>query len=168
MIEYYNSFSNKYDSFYNKIQIQKYNSSILKQSKINEWTLDHGGGTGLLSKWLEYPLITLDISDKMLRVGKLENIEIQCIVGDMNRLPLRKNCINQFLSFTALQNSSDPYIALNEICRTSENYGTHLISLLEKKYDETKFNIWLSKSQVSYEISKLNIEDVLLTITVRK
>lgn len=168
MIEYYNSFSNKYDGFYDKIQFQKYEAVNIKQLRINEWTIDHGGGTGLLSKWLKYPLITFDISDQMLRVGKLENKELQCIVGDMNKLPFRSASIKQILSFTALQNSSDPFIALSEIWRTSENNGIHLITLLEKKYNETIFINQLSKTPITYKISKLSIEDILLTIIVKK
>lgn len=168
VIEYYNSFSRDYNGFYNKIQFQKFKNVLLEKNPISEWTIDHGGGTALLSEWLGYPLVTLDISELMLRVGKIKNKELQCIVGDMNKLPFRDNCINQILSFTALQNSSDQIIALEEIWRTSENKGIHLITLLEKKFNETIFNNWLESNQIKYEITNLSIEDILLSMTVVK
>ncbi len=168
MIDYYNSFSRDYNRFYNKIQFQKFSTVLSNINKINEWTLDHGGGTALLSEWLRYPLVTFDISELMLRVGKLQNKELQCIVGDMNKLPFRDNCINQILSFTALQNSSDPILALGEIWRTSENRRIHFITLLQKKFDQAFFNNWLTAKSITYEISKLSIEDILLTITISK
>ena len=168
VIDYYNSFSRDYNGFYDKIQFQKYRSVFLEEPKIIEWTIDHGGGTGLLSKWLRYPLITFDISDHMLRTGKLQNKELQCIIGDMNSLPFRNNSITQIYSFTALQNSSDPISAISEIWRTSINNTIHKISMLEKKFDEELFKDWLTEKQVILEISKLSVEDILLTIEIKK
>ncbi len=80
---YYDEFSQNYDGFYKNLQFEKYNIVLTEVATFPEWVLDHGGGTGLLSQWLNYPILTMDISDAMIRKGQTGKTEMQGVVADI-------------------------------------------------------------------------------------
>jgi ubiquinone/menaquinone biosynthesis C-methylase UbiE len=166
VINYYNSFSTNYNNIYQDIQIQKYNFAIGKDFEICEWILDHGGGTGMLSKWLDYPLVTFDISFSMIQNGKIDSNDFQGIVGDMNQMPFRKDTFKIIFSFTAIQNSSDINKSLNEILRTSEVESYQILTILTKKFNPDVIYHWLHNNHIDYQITNNLIEDVMISMNI--
>jgi ubiquinone/menaquinone biosynthesis C-methylase UbiE len=130
---------------------------------ISEWSLDHGGGTGNLSKWIDYPLLTFDISFSMIQFGQKEMHDFQGIVGDMTQMPFRNKSFKLLFSFTAIQNSSSIVKSLNEISRTSEVESQQILTILKKKYDSDKIFQWLKIHNYHYQISDNLSEDVLIS-----
>ena len=126
---YYNEFSKNYDNFYQELQFEKYNIVLANETTFPEWVLDHGGGTGLLAQWLNYPVLTMDISEAMIRKGLKGKINAPAVVADMNHIPFRNNSIKTILSFTALQNSSNIIQSLNEVLRIIETDGKLFLTI---------------------------------------
>ena len=55
--EYYDSFSQDYDNFYEPIQFQKYEFMQQYLTDFNNiLVIDLGGGTALLAKYLDFPI----------------------------------------------------------------------------------------------------------------
>lgn len=160
---YYNEFSKNYDRIYRNLQFEKYNIVLANESHFPEWVLDHGGGTGLLSQWSLYPMLTLDISEAMIRAGKQGEVDYQGVVADMNKIPLRNSSVGTIFSFTALQNSTDVTQALNEILRISESTGKLVLTFLEKKFPKDVFYNWMKERNIAFQITKNVVEDIVIT-----
>lgn len=163
---YYNEFSQNYDDFYKKLQFEKYNIVLADETIFPEWVLDHGGGTGLLSQWMNYPILTIDISDAMIRKGLSGKTKAQAVVGDMNHIPLRSNSIGTILSFTVLQNSTNIIQSLNEILRIIEANGKLFLTILEKKFPKDIFYHWMTKNNIDFQITRNVVEDIAFVTQV--
>lgn len=157
---YYDNFSSNYDNFYDRIQYQKFENYSEELDQIKEWSVDLGGGTGLLSKYLNYPILTLDISYKMLLNAKKNGYTPFLVACDIQKLPLRNKSIRTVLSFTAIQNADSPREGIVEIDRIIELGGTGIITALKKTIGEEDFIIWLKGLSLEGKIHELDIEDI--------
>jgi ubiquinone/menaquinone biosynthesis C-methylase UbiE len=157
---YYDRFSSNYNNFYDSIQLQKFEYYHEELTQVKEWCVDLGGGTGLLSKYLNYPILTLDISYKMLRGAKKNEYTSLLIAGDIQNLPIRNKSIKTVLSFTAIQNTDSPREGFVEIERIIESDGTGIVTALRKTTTEKEFNLWLKDLTLKSEINQLDIEDL--------
>ena len=162
--DYYDSFSSNYDNFYDRIQHQKFKYYSEELNQIKEWCVDLGGGTGLLSKYLNYPILTLDISYKMLLNAKKNEYTSLLVASDIQKLPIRNKSIKTVLSFTAIQNADNPREVFVDIERIIELDGTGIVTALRKTTTERDFNIWLKDLTLKSKINQLDIEDLGCTI----
>ena len=159
---YYNQYASNYDRFYSPLQQEKFSQF---QDHLRPYTLgiDLGGGSGLVSDWIDWPLLNLDISIEMIRSGH-KSRDFQAVAADLEHLPLRKNATSQIISLTALQNTEDLDKALRELVRITTLNMTGIISLLKKGTDLTAviqqfLAIGIQAQQVAY-----SGEDYLLSI----
>ena len=122
-----------YDLRYKNIQFEKYRQA-LGYVKLQGKILDHGCGTGLLYKFSKCEnLIGVDNSKEMLEIAKAKGMDVR--FGDIEKLPFDANRFDVVLSFTTLQNSKNPQIALREIRRVLKNNGSLILSFLHQ-FDE--------------------------------
>ncbi len=158
---YYDSFSDNYDNFYHKIQFQKfgYLNDILTKFNHND-LIDLGGGTGLLSSFLQIKLLTLDLSYNMLKEGKLSSYISQGIVGDINNIPIRNKAFTHIVSFTAVQNTSNYKQSFKEIRRISKKQSENVVSVLKKLIDKTMLINISDKYFSDYQFIEFPIEDI--------
>jgi ubiquinone/menaquinone biosynthesis C-methylase UbiE len=161
---YYNAFSDGYDRFYHDIQIQKFLAlqDIILPLKIISM-VDLGGGTGLFAEWLDEPIITVDLSYDMLHSGLANQRTFLPIAGDMVSLPFRKQVFRSVISFTVFQNIRMQEVALSEIYRTSTTESISIITVLEKKFEESIFKN-LHLEDVNLQSFPLEIEDIAIII----
>jgi len=127
----YDKTADIYNIRYRSIQFEKY-SYALKDVDLSGKILDLGSGTGLLSKFLNQKLISVDISKKMLRRSNSKNVQ-----GDMSELPFKENVFDIVLSFSALMNSPNPKKTINEVNRILKPEGIFVVTYL-KSFDFTK------------------------------
>ncbi len=127
----YDKTADIYNSRYRTIQFEKY-SRALENVTLSGKILDLGSGTGLLSKFLNRKLISVDISKKMLTKSNSKNVQ-----GDMAKLPFKNNSFDLVLSFSALMNSSSPQKTINEVHRILKPEGIFVVTYL-KSFDFTK------------------------------
>jgi len=127
----YDKTADIYNIRYRSIQFEKY-SCALKDVDLSGKILDLGSGTGLLSKFLNQKLISVDISKKMLRRSNSKNVQ-----GDMSELPFKENVFDIVLSFSALMNSPNPKKTINEVNRILKPEGIFVVTYL-KSFDFTK------------------------------
>ena len=163
--EYYDNFSNDYNSFYRNIQYQKYEFVLSTITIKAESTIDVGGGTGLLSEFLGRKLLTIDISYQMLRNGTKNKMIENGIAADICFLPLRKNIFETVISFTAIQNTSDYNKSLFEIKRIGEKNCVLVITVLEKIIQISEFVNLLENNRLKADIIKLPVEDIGVIIS---
>jgi len=130
---YYNQYAANYDRFYAALQQEKF-SHFYEILSPHPLAIDLGGGSGLLSDWIDWPLLNIDISVEMLRSG-LRTREFQAIAADLEHLPLRCTTTSQIISLTALQNTENLKRALHELARISSIKMTGIISFLKKRTD---------------------------------
>jgi ubiquinone/menaquinone biosynthesis C-methylase UbiE len=163
---YYDQYASNYDSFYREIQAQKFLSCkrYLEESNLG-LSLDLGGGTGLLSEWLNQPLITADLSYSMLLEGLQQKRVYDPIACDLSNMPMRRNSINHIYSFTAIQNLTQPETAFPEIKRLLIRLGTGIITVLSKKITEEQISAWARKNDLNPIVITIPIEDVGVVIT---
>ncbi len=163
---YYDQYASNYDSFYREIQAQKFLScqSYLEESNVG-LSVDLGGGTGLLSEWLNRPLITADLSYSMLLEGLEQKRVYDPIACDLSNMPMRRNSIDHIYSFTAFQNLTQPETAFPEIKRLLIRLGTGIITVLSKKVSEEQMLAWARKNDLNPIVITIPIEDVGLVIT---
>ncbi|MCY3411396.1 MAG: class I SAM-dependent methyltransferase [Candidatus Heimdallarchaeota archaeon] len=160
--EYYNNFSENYDQFYQPIQFQKFSELNHLLSSIDYGNcIDLGGGTGLFSLYTNYPVLTLDISPKMIRKGLNNEWIEEGIIADMQQLPLRSASIENLVSFTAIQNTSDHTKSFSEIYRIMTKECKFIITFLRKTFSITE--IPESFMQENYHTLVLKTEDHGLT-----
>lgn len=160
---YYDNFSDSYDNFYVKIQLQKYQEchELLHEGYMEQYCVDLGGGTGLLSEYLDTKLITGDLSFNMLRFGLDKDRTSQVIVMDMEHLPIRSRCIQTLFSFTVLQNLTDPELGVREVHRVLGFSYSGIITLLKKSASNSTLSK-LSSYFANAEWKTLGIEDLAL------
>ncbi len=127
----YDKTADIYNSRYRTIQFEKY-SRALKDINLSGKILDLGSGTGLLSKFLNRKLISIDISKKMLKKSNSKNVQ-----GDIAELPFKDDSFDVVISFSALMNSSNPKKTINEVNRILKSDGVFVVTYL-KSFNFTK------------------------------
>jgi ubiquinone/menaquinone biosynthesis C-methylase UbiE len=133
----YDKTAKVYNNRYRDTQFEKYRI-MLSGLKLKDKILDHGCGTGLLSKFLKREdIIGCDSSKEMLKIrgsGDFCNVE---------ELPYKDAEFDFVLSFSMLMNCKDPEAAINEIKRVLKPSGTFVCTFL--KAFESKLKPILSK-----------------------
>ena len=161
--DYYNQYSTNYDTFYESIQQTKFLefSSLLPFSPV---VFDLGGGSGLLSNWLNTFIINLDLSYEMLQIG-LKSRYYQAIACDLEYLPIRNSSINTFISLTAIQNVSNQAQCIAEIGRSVEIHFFGILTSLIKTTDIDQLSSLIAHNLCS-NITKLAFsgEDYILML----
>ncbi len=159
---YYDNFAKDYNNFYEKIQFTKY-KYVLNEYETNfiESCIDVGGGTGLLSKYLNFEIFTVDLSYDMIKEALILKHSTLLLVADMAALPIRNSAFNTVFSFTAIQNAISPAIVVRELARILRNDpGYFLITTLEKIIVANMFKLLCEEGGLSGDIFKFPIEDV--------
>ena len=126
----YDKTSDIYNRRYRSIQFEKY-TLALKNVQLSGKILDLGAGTGLLSKFLNKNLISIDIAKKMLLKSDSKNI-----LGDISKLPFKDKSFDIVLSFSVLMNSSNPQKTIDEVYRILKPNGIFVVTYL-KSFDFT-------------------------------
>lgn len=124
MISKYNQTANIYNKRYREVQREKY-KLMLAGIELKGKILDHGCGTGLLSEFLKRELVGVDNSKEMLKIRGSGDL------ADAEELPYKSNSFDYVLSFTTLQNCSDPERAIKEVKRVSKPKGTFICTFLK-------------------------------------
>ncbi len=158
---YYDQYAPRYDNFYEKIQIQKF-SWCKEYFNIDDtgWFVDLGGGTGNLSKWLNYAFVTLDISFNMLLEGLTKDRRFFGIACDISKIPIRNSSVRLILSFTSIQNLEVPISMLTEVKRIMKNKCTGVITALAKVTSLVNLVQWAKAVQLETIAITLPLEDV--------
>lgn len=159
---YYDSFAKDYNNFYEKIQYEKFKFVLTDfDDEFFESCIDVGGGTGLLSKYLNREIFTVDLSYDMIKEAlKLKHSKI-LLVADMTALPIRKSAFKIVFSFTAIQNAIYPINMVKEVFRILRSEaGNFLITTLEKIIDDSKFKIICEEGGLVGNLLKFPIEDI--------
>jgi ubiquinone/menaquinone biosynthesis C-methylase UbiE len=148
--DYYDSYANGYDSFYEPIQKQKI-SYLREKFPSSSNIIDIGAGTGILSAELTNPMVSIDISFDMLRNGLDKGRSMLAVCGSVTHLPVRESSFDTIISLTAIHNVSDPIRAFHEIRRIALKPATVLVTILKKsrKLDEITQIIQRDNSTVS-------------------
>ncbi|MHA2251070.1 MAG: class I SAM-dependent methyltransferase [Candidatus Kariarchaeaceae archaeon] len=158
--DYYNQYAPQYDAFYAEIQQQKFEACSSWLKDLRGWSVDLGGGTGLLSAWLGETLPTLDISFIMLRQGLMDKRIDTALCCDIAKLPLRKQALDRIYSFTAIQNLVDPPAVFPEIVRTMNKQAFVIITALSKSITEDELASWATKFGLSTDRISFPLEDI--------
>jgi len=147
----YDTTAEIYNSRYGDIQEEKY-KAMLSDLIINQPILDHGCGTGMLQDFLNKKIFGVDISFKMLRKSKEQNIQ-----GDVEKLPFKNNSFAAILSFTSLQNLNNIEKGLKEIKRISKKDTIIVLTILNKFIGKIKPEI-----EKQFDIQEIRIcgEDI--------
>jgi ubiquinone/menaquinone biosynthesis C-methylase UbiE len=127
-INYYNGIAKGYKELYHEEQrkkIEYLKKQIVKQGII----LDLGSGDGVLNQYVidTVNFISCDISKELLKLNKSKN-KILC---DIHYLPFKSNSINQVISLTAIQDTTNPKIVIKEIKRVLKKNGSVILTLLK-------------------------------------
>jgi ubiquinone/menaquinone biosynthesis C-methylase UbiE len=158
IIQKYNSSYSHYDDRYREIQIKKFKLILDYLEDKSSMIFDGGCGTGLLLEHLykilrqarsKFQYVGVDIAISMLKLFwkktsfHKKKRTINLILADLEHLPLRDKVFDISLSFTALQNLTNPVNGLNEINRVSKLESTLYLSILkkERRWDAIKSKI---------------------------
>lgn len=159
---YYDQYAPNYDNFYYKIQHDKF-QHISPYLNVSPYLLDLGGGSGIVTRWIETPLINLDISISMLRSG-LSKGSFLAIAADLEHLPFRRGSITNFVSLTAYQNTSDLSTAIADLKRIISSESNGVITLLRKTIQLNEIISIFNTIGVHYEQISFSGEDYCFII----
>ncbi len=134
--EKYNRTASIYNQRYRAIQREKY-KIMLSGLKLKGRILDHGCGTGLLSKFLGKNINGVDNSAEMLKIKGSGDL------ADVEKLPYKDGTFDFILSFTTLQNCSSQEKAIKEAKRVLKPKGTFVCTFLRSL--EPKLKLLLEK-----------------------
>lgn len=145
IIRLYDETAPRYDSRYQEIQVAKlkYLSNYLPE-KINK-LLDVGCGTGLLlaeMEWRADEAFGVDLSAGMLEIAKRRCRRAKLVQADAEHLPFADETFDCVISFTLLQNLSDPPAAVREMARVLKKGGTAIITSLKYKHSAEEMKGW--------------------------
>lgn len=132
----YDITSKFYDELYGYEQIRKFRSifslELLRSSKFKTM-LDAGCGTGLVVERLRSKgafVVGIDFSKGMLRKAKKrinKAVEVDLVLGDVERLPFRSKAFDLVVSLTVVQNCN-PLRALKSLLRVVLSDGILVLS----------------------------------------
>jgi ubiquinone/menaquinone biosynthesis C-methylase UbiE len=167
----YNKLGGKiYDIRYAEEQEGKY-EIILKNIEINPSAiiLDNGCGTGLLFKLIKQTTIGIDISNQLLKTAKVKITNQQnkhLIQADIDKLPLKNQCIDITFMVTVIQNLMNQLITMLEIQRVTKHHGSIIISSLKKttKIKKLKKTIEKTNLKIKKIIKDAKIKDIIIFI----
>ena len=130
-----------YDVRYAEEQRLKYESMqahvVIEPDDI---VLDNGCGTGLLFEYVTAYMVGLDVSVKLLIKAKdRANDMVQLVNGDSENLPFRPRVFHFVMSFTVLQNVSNPERMLREMDSARRVDGGLVVSILKKALSKQEF-----------------------------
>ena len=136
----YNETAKLYDKRYRDIQIRKY-QEVIPEITINDTDLiiDIGGGTGLLSEYLQNNsknIFICDLSFEMLKEGKRKHWGGHYLCADSESLPFRNNCCELVCYFSIFQNLESPDLSLSEGYRILKSKGRVIITVLKKLFTQ--------------------------------
>ena len=157
-ISYYDQYSKNYDSFYSNIQKHKM-MLLMSYMPKSELIFDLGGGTGIFSEFTNVPVINIDISSKMIRFG-LKTRKYLSIAADLEFLPIRKNSINSFVSFTAYQNTKNLNLSIKKLKITLTDNSKGILTLLTKSQAAIQIENIFSKYDILHEKISTKTEDI--------
>lgn len=169
--DHYNQLGgNIYDLRYTKEQEEKY-EIILDNLELNPSSiiLDDGCGTGLLLKHIKQITIGIDFSTQLLKSARLKIMNQRnkhLIQADIDKLPLKNQCVDNTFMITVIQNLSNPLISIFEIQRVTKNNGSIIISSLKKTTNikELKKTIEKNNLKIKNIINNTKIKDVIIFI----
>lgn len=141
---YYNSYAENYDNFYQSIQLEKLNH-ILPKLQNCQHVIDLGAGTGILSQYVMWSVIGIDISYEMLRRGVLQERPFLGIAASITHLPIRDQSSNCIISMTTMQNVADVERGITELIRIGSKKCIALITVLKKSKQTNIIMEWLLK-----------------------
>jgi ubiquinone/menaquinone biosynthesis C-methylase UbiE len=165
---YDNLGSTLYDIRYTLEQQAKY-SFILKELKEQDLILDNGCGTGLFLPILDYTVVGIDISNKLLEKAiDRKRTAHHLIQGDSEYLPLRDSIFSAVVSVTVIQNLTNPKILAKESTRISKPGSIIIISSLKKIYNEGTLRNIISNEELSLKkiFTKEKIND-WITVSIK-
>ena len=158
-----------YDTRYTEEQRAKY-ELILAELNQPRLLLDNGCGTGLLIPLLDYDMVGLDISSKLLEKAKERTGERHFLIqGDSEYLPLRDSVFDAVVSITVIQNLSEPERFLDESVRVSTLGSTVIISSLKRVYSREEITRLIKNDELS--VKKIFTSEKVndwITVSIRK
>jgi demethylmenaquinone methyltransferase/2-methoxy-6-polyprenyl-1,4-benzoquinol methylase len=133
-----------YDLRYHDEQLSKYDE-ILQRLRLSpyEIVLDSGCGTGLLIEKIDGVYVGFDLASNLISSAyqKAQPLaDKHLFQGDAENLPLRDDVFEVLLSFTLIQNLSEPARALSELRRVSRRKGSIGVTALRKTISLGTFN----------------------------
>ena len=130
-----------YDLRYTEEQSLKYGSMLVEISiRPDDIVLDNGCGTGLLFEYVTAYMVGLDVSVKLLIKAKdRANDMVQLVNGDSENLPFRPRVFHSVMSFTVLQNVSNPERMLREMGSARRVNGGLVVTTLKKALSKQEF-----------------------------
>lgn len=131
----YNITADFYNNRYGDIQYEKY-SRMLNSMELKGMILDLGGGTGMLSDFLDKEVIGVDFSINMLKKSGNK----YKILADAEHLPFKNNIFDFVLSFTLLQNLPG-FKVFKEVKRILKPDSLFILTTLKKKYMKNVYKI---------------------------
>jgi len=161
--KFYDNYAHDYERFYSSIQRQKF-AHIQDYIRPSSIIFDLGGGSGLLSQWVDTMCINFDISSEMLRQG-LQQRSFQAVASDLEHLPIRSNVADQIVSLSAFQNTQDLNKTVNETKRIASMSVTAVITLLRKTTNREEIENILIQTGFRYNYIATNAEDYCYTLT---
>ncbi len=167
----YNESAAIYNSRYAAVQQEKFRLSLTPttlKSLINTQILDIGCGTGLFGAYLQtlvpkdaISLIGIDISEEMIKQAQASGV-YNCIIADIEALPIRLGEVSVAVSLTAFQNLENWKIGVDNMFEALARGGLYLASMLRKSVEAVEFFTYLKKrSQNFFPFDITQIEDFI-------
>ena len=155
-----------YDMRYSEEQRLKYDSmQAYVVIKADDIVLDSGCGTGLLFEYVTAQMVGLDVSVKLLSKARNRvKDKVHLVNGDSENLPFRTSVFHSIMSFTVLQNASNPECMLQEMDAARRRDGVIVVSILKKALSKQEFIELFIKSNLKIKkvVDNENINDWMI------
>ncbi len=168
----YNESAAIYNSRYGAVQQEKFRISLTPatlKSLVDNLVLDIGCGTGLFGAYLrdmipsgEITLVGIDISEEMLTQARASGF-YQCVVADIETMPIRPGKVPIAVSFTAFQNLENWKDGVDAMFDALARGGLYLASMLKKSIESVEFFTYLKKfSRSFFPFDITQVEDLIV------
>ena len=138
-----------YDIRYTEEQKAKF-ELILSEVGKPTLILDNGCGTGLFFPLLNYDVVGLDLSSRLLEKARERISDNQYLIqGDSEQLPFRDSLFDVMISVTVIQNMSSSKKFLDESVRVSKKGSKVIISSLKRVYNREEISRLVESDEMS-------------------
>ncbi len=169
--ERYNESAAIYNSRYGAVQREKFRLTLTPATLkflVESHIVDMGCGTGLFGTYLgeivpgcELSLVGIDISEEMLKQARACGA-YQCVLADIEALPIRPGKVPVAVSFTAFQNLPNWKDGVDAMFDALARGGLYLASMLRKSVEASEFFTYLEKrSRFFFPFDITQIEDII-------
>lgn len=162
----YDETSDRYDSRYRDIQLEKISAVLRTLSDVRKFDLclDAGCGTGLSTMELAKicrKLVGVDISHRSLLKAR-EKVRGFFVRADVENLPFKDSIFDLVVSVTVMQNVPNPSRFLEELRRVAKIDAPIIVTTLTKTISRERLSELIEKHLGKLEIFEIVGEDFLI------